>query len=165
MHYIERMATREHALNQVIELALLLNQDMEREFARLGLSVARTHLLWELQQRGTSTQRELAEALKVTARNITGLIDGLVATGFVTREPHPSDRRATLIQFTEHGTDVMATMARDHQELSDQLFKDMPQFPAFTEGMDHLIGRLRRAVSEAEVAQKKAEAAQKEKDT
>jgi len=147
------MTTREHALNQAVELALLLNQDMEREFARLGLSPARTHLLWELQERGIATQRELAEALKVTARNITGLVDGLVATGFVTRQPHPTDRRATLIQFTEHGAQTMATMARDHRELADLLFKDMPQFAAFTAGMELLLGRLRQAVADAEAAQ------------
>lgn len=149
------MIAREQALNQAVELALLLNQDMAREFARLGLSLARTHLLWELQQRGAATQRELADALKVTARNITGLVDGLADTGFVTRQPHPTDRRATLIQFTEHGAQTMAAMARDHRELADLLFEGMPQFAAFTQGMEHLLGRLRRAVAEAEAAQKK----------
>lgn len=149
------MTAREQALNQAVEFALLLNQDMEREFAQLGLSPARTHLLWELQQHGTATQRELADALKVTARNITGLVDGLVATGFVTRQPHPTDRRATLIQFTEHGAQTMATMARDHRELADLLFKDMPQFAAFTQGMEHLLAQLCQAVTEAEAAQKK----------
>ena len=33
-------------------------------------------------------------------------MDALVATGFVTREPHPTDRRATLVRFTDRGTEV-----------------------------------------------------------
>ena len=36
---------------------------------------------------GPTTQRELADALKVTPRNVTGLVAG----GFVTRERHPTD--------------------------------------------------------------------------
>ena len=91
------------ALGQVLELAILLNDDMTRALARDGLTVARTHLLWELHQRGPSTQRVLADALGVSPRNITGLVDGLVATGFVTREPHPADRRRTELVLTDSG--------------------------------------------------------------
>ncbi len=127
---------------------MLLGQDMDREFGRLGLTAARVHLLWELQQRGTATQRELADALQVTPRNITGLVDGLVVTGFVTREPHPTDRRATLVQFTEHGTKTMTAMAQDHKELADTLFAGMPDFRAFTAGLDHVLVRLRKAIEE-----------------
>ena len=151
IHYIECVTSRERALDQLIELALLLNQDMDREFARLGLTASRVHLLWELQQRGATTQRGLADALKVSARNVTGLVDGLVATGFVTRQPHPTDRRATLVQFTEHGVDTMAAMARDHEDLAGLLFDDMPHFTAFTEGMEHVLARLRKAIEDAAV--------------
>jgi len=43
--------------------------------------------------------------LHVAPRTITALFDGLVATGFVTREPHPSDRHAALVTLTERRTD------------------------------------------------------------
>src|SRR5918993_821261 len=91
------------ALDQVLELVVLLNEDMTRSLARIGLTSARAHVLWELHHRGPTTQRVLADALQVSPRNVTGLVDGLVETGFVTREPHPGDRRATLVSFTEHG--------------------------------------------------------------
>ena len=143
------MTSRKRALDQVIELALLLNQDMDREFARLGLTASRVRLLWEVQQRGAATQRELADALKVSARNVTGLIDGLVATGFVTRQPHPQDRRATLVQFTEHGANTMTAMAKDHEDLAGLLFDDMPHFTAFTGGMEYVLARLRKAIEDA----------------
>jgi DNA-binding MarR family transcriptional regulator len=149
------MRTHGRTLDRVIELALLLNQDMDREFARLGLTASRVHLLWELQQRGTTTQRELADALKVSARNVTGLVDGLVATGFVTRQTHPTDRRATLVQFTEHGVNTMAAMARDHEDLAGLLFADMPHFTEFTEGLETVLMRLRKAIED--VAAKEAD--------
>ena len=115
------------ALDRVLELALLVNADMTRGLAARGLTESRTRLLWELLQRGPSTQRELADALHVSPRNVTGLVDALVATGFVSREPHPSDRRATLVQFTEHGADVARSLERDQHEFARTLFAGMPK--------------------------------------
>jgi DNA-binding MarR family transcriptional regulator len=86
----------EAELDRVLELTLLVNRDMTRGLAWLGLTEARAHLVWELQARGPCTQRTLASALRVTPRAITALVDGLVESGFVTREPCPADRRATL---------------------------------------------------------------------
>ena len=87
----EKIAT----LDQVLELAVLINRDMASSLAGYGLTPARTHLLWELFHRGPSTQRVLADALRVSARHVTGLVVGLEETGYVTRGPHPGDRRGT----------------------------------------------------------------------
>jgi len=62
----------------VLELVAVLQEDTTRSLARDGLTAARAHLLWELQHRGPTPQRALADALRVSARNITGLVDGLV---------------------------------------------------------------------------------------
>ncbi len=137
------------ALDQVLELAVLLNEDMTRALAREGLTASRTHLLWELLHRGPSTQRVLAEALRVSARNITGLVDGLVETGFVTREPHPTDRRATLVTLTGHGAAVMAEMKVGHQEFAQLLFGDMSarQLDGFTKGLVTVLSKMRSLVT------------------
>ena len=139
----------EAALDQVLELVVLLSEDMTHSLAREGLTVSRAHLLWELQQRGPTTQRILAEALEVSARNITGLVDGLVATGFVTREPHPTDRRATLVTFTEHGAASAKAMEQGRRELAHLLFAALPrkQFSCFVEAMAEILGRLRAELS------------------
>jgi DNA-binding MarR family transcriptional regulator len=141
------MQRLEAALDRLLELAALLNDDIDRGFTRDGLTGARAQVLWEVQHRGPMTQRELAEALHVSARNITGLVDGLVATGFVTREPHPADRRATLVTFTRHGAKIAQAMRREHAQLAGRLFGAMParQFGSFTRGLDEIVGRLRLA--------------------
>ena len=133
------------ALDGVLELVVLLNDDMTQRLARDGLTVSRTQLLWELRHRGPTTQRDLAEALKVSPRTITGLVDGLVATGFVTRERHPTDRRATLVTFTERAAATMEAMARDHKEFGRILFEGMPRqrFDCFVAGLDDVLTRLR----------------------
>lgn len=137
------------ALDQVIMLVVLFNEDMTRSLARDGLTVSRAHLLWELRKRGPSTQRELADALGVSARNITGLVDGLVGTGFVTRQPHPTDRRATLVSFTEHGEATTAELERGQHELGRLLFGKMPpqQFDQFVEGLGEVLTRLHEGLA------------------
>ena len=138
------------ALDRVLELALLVNADMSRDLAARGLTESRVHLLWVLRRHEAATQRQLADALQVSPRNVTGLVDALVETGFVSREPHPTDRRATLVRFTEKGRAVARTLEEEHREFARVLFGGMPRgrFEAFVAGLDEVLDRLRRAVAE-----------------
>src|ERR1700761_5167301 len=98
------------ALDELLHLVALLNRDMTESLGRLGLTPARAHLVWVLHHQGPATQRALATALSVTPRNVTGLVDALVDTEFVMRQPHPTDRRATLVSLTDHGASILADM-------------------------------------------------------
>jgi DNA-binding MarR family transcriptional regulator len=124
---------------------VVLDDDMAQANAPLGLTPARTHLLWELGRRGPVPQRALAEALKVTARAVTGLVDALVAQGLVTREVHPTDRRATLVTLTPRGETLVAQLKRDHKNLARALFSSMSrgEFELFAQGLAGVIDRLR----------------------
>ncbi len=83
------------------------------------------------------------------AVGVTLLVDGLVQTGFVTREPCPTDRRATLVTFTELGRATAHAMADGHRELARRLFADLSAeaFDGFDAGLSHLIDRLRTVLS------------------
>jgi len=132
-------------LDRVLTLAVLLNDDMTRDLQRRGLTRSRAHLVWELHYRGPSTQQTLAKALRVTPRAITGLVDALVESGFVTREPHPDDRRATLVTFTKLGQKTATALERDHIEFARKLFSDLPDttYLGFARGLDTVLDRLR----------------------
>jgi DNA-binding MarR family transcriptional regulator len=149
----------EATLDRILELTVLLGRDMADFLAREGLTESRVHLLWQLAQRGPCTQATLAADLHVTPRTITSLVDGLVATGFVTRGPHPSDRRATLVTFTERGHTTAQALLEDHRRLARQLFADMADeaFDGFDAGLLHVLTRFRgvlaaRAPDEADVS-------------
>jgi DNA-binding MarR family transcriptional regulator len=47
--------------------------------------------------------RELAAALGIDPANATGLVDDLEAQGLVRRGPHPTDRRAKVVEATRKG--------------------------------------------------------------
>lgn len=139
-------------LDQVLEVAVLVNQDMNSSLAAYGLTPARTHLLWELFHHGPCTQRVLADALAVSARNVTGLVDGLELTGHVTREPHPGDRRATLVTLTGQGIQVMTQMQKAQEQFARLLFGDLPsaQLAPLTQGLAHVLDRLRELAPKGE---------------
>jgi DNA-binding MarR family transcriptional regulator len=149
-----RSAQHGVALGQVLEVAVLMGDDMTRGLARIGLTPPRAHLLWEVHHRGPTTQRELAEALNVSPRNVTGLVDALSDTGFVTREPHPEDRRATLVSLTRKGKRTAEGLVTGRDELAEQLFGDMSdrQLGSLVRGLDVVLERLRSLISaEAQV--------------
>ena len=76
---------------------------------------------------------------------MTGLVDALVADGLVTREPHPGDRRATLVTLTRRGETLVAQLERNHKRLARALFAPMSrrEFDGFARGLGGVIERLR----------------------
>jgi DNA-binding MarR family transcriptional regulator len=140
---------QEQALDLVLEVTTLLADDMRRAFERDGLTPSRAHLLWVLQERGPTSQRVLADALGVTPRTVTGLVDGLAASGHVVRRPHPSDRRSTLVTFTDAGARLAEEMASGKAELATGLFGDMPaaELSAFVDGLTDVRDRLAAMVA------------------
>ena len=83
----------------------------------------------------------------MSARNVTGLVDALAETGFVTREPHPTDRRAALVSFTDHGAATVARLRREQQEFAHLLFGDLSgrRLDALVGGLGEVRDRLRAA--------------------
>jgi len=140
----------DEVLGRLFELALTLAEITERGLADRGLSRARAHMITELYRRQKPlTQRELAAALGVSARNVTGLVDALEATGFVLRGPHPTDRRATLVSLTEHGHTVAAALRADHHDFAVQLLASVPDddLTGFVTTLDQVLVHLRAAAS------------------
>lgn len=121
------MTSHTDLLDDVLRLAVLVQADSARFERERGLTGPRVHLLWVLGHAGPVTQQALALALEVTPRNVTGLVDGLVASGHVTREPHPRDRRAALVTPTSIGAAVIDELVAAHTELADRLFAGADQ--------------------------------------
>jgi DNA-binding MarR family transcriptional regulator len=70
---------------------------------RSVFSFPRVRVLELLGSGGPAIMRDLAEALGATARNVTAIVDALEEAGLVLRAPHPTDRRATMVELTDRG--------------------------------------------------------------
>ncbi len=138
------------ALDKMLHLSTLMAADLARFEQDSGLTASRIHLLWTLGHAGPSTQQTLATALSVTPRNVTGLVDGLVASGHVTREPHPTDRRATLVTPTRLGRHTIRDLRDSHDDLARQLFGMVParRLAAFVSTLDEITVTFERLMEE-----------------
>jgi DNA-binding MarR family transcriptional regulator len=64
---------------------------------------------------------EIARFLIVSNGNVTGIVDRLVAEGFVARSQRNGDRRTSFITLTRRGRAVFAAMASAHEHWIDEL--------------------------------------------
>jgi len=82
---------------------LALDRDRKVAVANaLGLSWTRVLAVRRLAVE-PQTQRELAERLSADPPYITLMLDDLEKRGLVRRNPHPTDRRAKLVELTSSG--------------------------------------------------------------
>jgi DNA-binding MarR family transcriptional regulator len=146
--------TGKHAsemLERLYEVAVLLVDGMDHGLVERGLTRARAELIWRLHQQGPLTQRALSQALQCTPRNVTSLVDALEGAGLVTRRPHPTDRRATLVTLTEQGERAAADWQAGYQEVGRLLFSDLDpaELARFAATLDTLLQRIRAAAPAA----------------
>ncbi len=140
------------AFDRIMRLSMLIASDMHRFEKETGLTGPRMHLLSLLGSAGPITQQQLAAAMEVTPRNVTGLVDGLTASGHVTREPHPTDRRATLVTPTAVGEATIRELQTSADQLAEQLFGDVParKLGQLTVILDETIDRFEQLMAEVE---------------
>jgi DNA-binding MarR family transcriptional regulator len=85
---------------------LVLDHDRRRQVSEgVGISFGRARAVRRLAHRPMSMS-ELAAALSIDPPNATVLVDDLEAQGLVRRRPHPTDRRAKLVEATRKGKDL-----------------------------------------------------------
>jgi len=137
------------ALDRLWGLSLLLSELMEHGLAERGITLARAGVVSLLERSGACTQRELSRALRVTPRNITGLVDALEGEGLVVRAPHPTDRRATMVSLTPSGATLAATLKRDQDGFAETLFSDAEprELAALTAIVDRILARVEQRLA------------------
>src|SRR3954454_11415935 len=79
---------------------LVLDNQRRREVSEaVGISFGRARAVRRLARRPMS-MRELADALGIDPANATAVVDDLEALKLVRRRPHPTDRRAKVVEAT-----------------------------------------------------------------
>jgi DNA-binding MarR family transcriptional regulator len=139
-------------LDRLLAIGDLLQRDMERAFAGTPLTPSRVAVLWTIHHGGPSTQRAVATALEVSAKNVSVLVDALEETGYVRRAANPADGRSVLLELTPRAEELMITMSAQHAELRADLASavDAGDLAAVERGVDRILGRLRELTGEAE---------------
>ena len=96
----------------LIQQIIDLNKRFESATSRaLGLNGTDMAALGEVMMTGPQSPTELARRLQITTAAVTTVVDRLEAAGHVTRQQHPTDRRAVLVAPTDESvTRAMRTL-------------------------------------------------------
>jgi DNA-binding MarR family transcriptional regulator len=106
-----------------------------------GLRYPNLRVLESLHCEGPVKMKTLADNLGLSARNLTTVADSLEDDGLVRRLPHPTDRRATLLELTPAGeaaaAESLAPRRAEISRLFDELSPDAQQ--SLHEGLATLV--------------------------
>src|SRR5216117_4321403 len=72
-----------------------------------------------LLHKGPQPVNEIGRRVELTSGAITSAVDRLEARGLVTREAHPSDRRARIVRLTAAGEEQAAKIFAGHKAAMD----------------------------------------------
>src|SRR5437899_10742545 len=72
-----------------------------------------------LLHKGPQPVNAIGRRVELTSGAITTAVDGLESRGLVTREAHPSDRRARIVRLTAAGEEQAARLFAEHKVAMD----------------------------------------------
>ena len=137
-------------LGRLFRLAPQLTELLDLGAREYGMGFARGRVLWALRETGPVVMRALSQRLGISPRTVTGLIDALEADGWVTRAPHPDDRRATLISITPAARAALTTLRESYEGLARDLLNDIN--PADLAACQSVLGTIQQRLPDVVAA-------------
>ena len=112
---------------RLLSCETVIEQQLRSLFRRnFSVTLPQFDVLSELERAGKQlTMSELSRELMVSNGNVTGVIDRLEKSGFVTRTRAEHDRRIQYIRLTPTGRKEFNRMARRHERWLEDLLSDL----------------------------------------
>lgn len=106
----------------LMQVARTLRRRWAAAYAPLGLTPHQARALRVTGEHDGLRPSAIAEALRISARSATEVVDALETAGLVTRAPDPTDRRAILVTVTAAGDQALAALSAARKQESDEYF-------------------------------------------
>lgn len=120
---VETSAERDESLADAFRsVARLLRQASAESLARWDLTPSQFRALRVLTRHDAMRPSALSEHLRIAPRSATDVLDDLEAKNLVRRAPDPGDRRATLVNLTSHGIDVVNDIRETSGSAAERIF-------------------------------------------
>jgi DNA-binding MarR family transcriptional regulator len=135
------------AVTSLMRAQQIVSARVEEALRPYALTFARYEVLMLLllSRRGSLPMARIGERLQVHPASVTNAVDRLEAQGFVRRTPHPTDRRATLVEITDDGRAVATKATGD---LNERVFARPGLAPARVERLVAVLTELRAAAGD-----------------
>ena len=105
------MQVDQHAFHGLLHSADLVEGELRRALAPLGLQPRQARVIEAMGRMGAASQSDLALAFGVTAASMSTMTDRLLAAGYITRAAHPASRRQKVLALTAKGQALLAGIA------------------------------------------------------
>jgi DNA-binding MarR family transcriptional regulator len=130
-------------VTSVMRVQQMLLARMDEVLAPFELTFARYELLMLLSftRTGSLPLGKIGERLQVHPTSVTSAVGRLEGQGLVERKPHPTDGRATLVEITPSGRNLVEKATR---EVNEQVFTQLPLEGGDVEALASLLERYRR---------------------
>jgi DNA-binding MarR family transcriptional regulator len=135
------------AVTSVMRVQQILLSAVDGALRPHGLTFARYEalVLLTFSRTGRLPMRVMGERLQLHPTSVTNIVDRLQADGLVRRIPHPTDRRATLVEITERGSALL----EDATKSVTAIEFGMSGLSAEQESqLTELLGKVRRAAGD-----------------
>jgi DNA-binding MarR family transcriptional regulator len=113
----------------------------QETLAPWDVTPAHLRALRTLGHHGSMRLSDLSGRLHIAPRSATEVVDALESRDLVRRRPDPGDRRATLVEMTEHGAEVMAAIRAARGNDAERAFGRLS--PADRAELARILGQLR----------------------
>jgi DNA-binding MarR family transcriptional regulator len=135
------------AVTSVMRVQQILLSAVDGALRPHGLTFARYEalVLLTFARRGRLPMRVMGERLQLHPTSVTNIVDRLQADGLVRRTPHPTDRRATLVEITEAGAALRDAATKSVTSISFGLTGLTPEQET---QLTELLGQVRRAAGD-----------------
>ncbi|MFC5996612.1 MarR family winged helix-turn-helix transcriptional regulator [Pseudonocardia hispaniensis] len=135
------------AVTSVMRVQQILLSAVDGALRPHGLTFARYEalVLLSFSRRGHLPMRVMGERLQLHPTSVTNIVDRLQAGGLVRRIPHPTDRRATLVEITDEGRNLVEVATKSVTAID---FGLRGLTPAQATQLTELLGRVRRATGD-----------------
>jgi DNA-binding MarR family transcriptional regulator len=108
-------------------VARRLRETSQETLAPWDITPSHLRALRALQRHGSMRLSELSDHLHIAPRSATEVVDALEARGLAQRRPDPGDRRATLVELTEHGAGVLDAIRAARGSETERAFGRLSQ--------------------------------------
>ncbi len=135
------------AITSLMRAQQIATARVEAILKKFGITFSRYELLMLLQfsSRGTLPMSVISSRLQVHATSVTNTVDRLEEAQLVARLPHPSDRRATLVEITVAGR-ALANKAT--KELNEGVFSEPGLSPEDVSILIHILTAYRKTAGD-----------------
>ncbi|MDR3580414.1 MAG: MarR family transcriptional regulator [Oryzomonas sp.] len=106
----------------------LLNATCRDECCGEQISMAQSHILFEVQRSPGSPMQRIAEELGLDVTTFSRQVKGLEEKGLVARRISDEDRRVVLLELTPAGTAMLEKINRFMAKKIDRIFAQMSSF-------------------------------------